>query len=83
MKSQIKELIENQEEVFEAIKKLSKRIRAIESRESTNVRNILESQSITDENVESKEENEVQTVMETFTKEINNLLKKIDKATLL
>ena len=68
MKSQIKELIENQEEVFEAIKKLSEGIRAIESRESTNVRNILESQSITDENVESKEKNEVQTVMETFTK---------------
>ena len=68
MKSQIKELIENQEEVFKAIKKLSGWIRAIERRESTNVRNILESQSITDENVESKEKNEVQTLMETFKK---------------
>ena len=57
---------------------MSERIRAIESRESTNVRNILESQSITDENVESKEKNEVQTLMKTFTKEINNLLKKLE-----
>ena len=57
MKSQIKELIENQEEVFEAIKKFSERIREIKSRESTNVRNILESQSITDENEESKDKN--------------------------